>query len=157
MPDPAAAQWLWIGVLILAVWALLNARVVLRIMARPVPAEPSEAQGCSVQDPGSCRHLFHSPTARLIGGIPNALLGQVFYGLVVGTALASLGGGQVPRLWVGLLALAGTAAVVVSAYLLWNLVVVRRVRCRYCFLGQGLNLALLTLLVALYLRPNGWI
>jgi uncharacterized membrane protein len=81
--------------------------------------------------------VVQSPRARLFGGIPNALVGTLYYAVLAvaiwfaGTAMAAL----------ALAAAVGLAALT-SAYLAYSLACVTRRACPYCWTAHIVNWAL---------------
>lgn len=95
-------------------------------------------QVCQLQE-RSCGAIVWTRQARLLG-LPNSLLGMVWYLLVwLGAA------GAVPAAW--LLAPAA-ATVLMGAVLTYQLLRVLRVPCPLCFVSHGINLAILLLIAA---------
>jgi uncharacterized membrane protein len=82
--------------------------------------------------------VVESPRARLYGGVPNALLGAIYYpALAVGVAIVP----AMPALAIPLLAVAGFAAAT-SAVLAYSLLFVTRRPCPYCWTGHAVNWSL---------------
>ncbi len=88
--------------------------------------------------------VVQSPRARLFGGLPNALLGNAYYPLVV------------LLVWVRPLPLAldlaiaaAALAAVTSAFLAYSLLFVTRRACPYCWSAHAANWLLLAALLAL--------
>jgi len=79
------------------------------------------------------------PHARLFGGIPNALVGSVYYSLLAGAVWL----GQTSTLlrWTSVFAVVAAAAT--SAFLAYSLVVVTKRDCRYCWTSHAVNALLL--------------
>lgn len=95
-------------------------------------------------DEDSCARIVHTRWGRLLG-LPNAVYGLAWYLLVGGVAVADLAGAS-PG-WCALLLAGAAATVAVSAVLAWALVRRLRVACPLCFLGHGLNVAILGLIL----------
>lgn len=157
MPDPLETG-LWTAVLVLAVAGTVNALRVHSAAREPVAAVVPEDAACTLEDPAACKPVFHTPHAALFAGIPNYAFGIVYYALVIAAALQALLSRLDPLL--RLAVNAGTlAAVVVSLYLFFHLVFVRRVTCTLCFIGHGINVALAILVIWLMkiemARPQG--
>ncbi len=92
---------------------------------------------------GSEPSVVQTPRARVAGGVPNALLGLVYYAAL---AVASLLW-TVPGVWpLGLAAALGAAGF--SAYLAYSLLFVTRMPCVYCWTGHVVNWLLLALVFA---------
>ena len=81
--------------------------------------------------------VVQTPAARLYFGIPNALLGLVYYPFVA----AAFPFAAQPAVRAGL-SLAVTAAAISSIVLVVDLAFVRRQDCRNCYLAHAVNLAL---------------
>ena len=91
----------------------------------------------------TCRRILDTPQARLFG-LPNSLLGVVFYaGMVSYAALAWRDPGPFHLAALGVSGL----AVVVGVYLVYVLFRVLRVACPVCLICHGINLLLLILLI----------
>lgn len=92
----------------------------------------------------ACASIIFAPQARIFG-VPNSVVGQLFY-LAVATAVLTGGLDQsVARL---LLTAVSGVAVFLGAYLTYALLVVLRVHCILCYTSHAINLMLLALLVA---------
>ena len=92
----------------------------------------------------TCASIVFAPQARIFG-VPNSVVGQLFY---LTLATASLTGGldqSVARL---LLTTVSSVAVLLGAYLTYALLVVLRVHCILCYTSHAINVMLLALLVA---------
>lgn len=100
--------------------------------ARLVPAV------CRLED-SACDAVVHTPPARLIGGIPNALLGIVYY-MAIFIAAATNALWRLPVTVA--FAAAGALTVALGAYLAYELIAVMRVRCVLCMASHGMNAAL---------------
>jgi len=87
-------------------------------------------------DDKSCGSIVFHPDANVLG-IPNALLGIVFYGL---TILA--GFGLFPPLLVELLSILAWAGVVMGIYLTHALLVKIKVTCILCMISHSMTLAI---------------
>ena len=93
----------------------------------------------------TCALVVFAPAARVFG-VPNSLLGQVFY---VGLLAATLAGwleGTVLRVFLGI----SGVTVGLGLYLSYQLLVVLRIACPLCFTAHGVNLMLFA---ALWLQP----
>ncbi len=98
-----------------------------------VEKNPSYKAACDISDQVSCTKAFKSPYGKLFG-ISNTLVGMVFYALIF--VLAMLGFQQLVKY----LAMAGAAAAVLFAYLLYVKV---KSYCLVCTLTYVVNLLLL--------------
>ncbi|MCG3151314.1 MAG: hypothetical protein GEEBNDBF_00585 [bacterium] len=140
---------LWSAVLLCSVLGLVNVAYVIKSSqsseAHPEPST-DDAAACSLQDPAACKTLFRSPAASLIAGIPNSWLGGALYLATGGTAFVALfTGALLPALWLQFLLLACVAAMVMSLWLAYSLIFIRKTVCVPCFCGHALNLLLLIL------------
>jgi uncharacterized membrane protein len=89
--------------------------------------------------------VVQTPRARLLGGVPNALLGVVYYpALALAIWLATT------RLGLALVAVPVFAAAAVSAVLAYSLLRITRMPCAYCWTSHAINWTL-ALCVALLL------
>ncbi len=87
--------------------------------------------------------VVQTPRARLLGRIPNAAFGAVYYVGLSAAALA-LPNATVWRVAVG----ASIAAAAFSGYLAYSLLFVTRMPCRYCWTSHAINWLLPVVLVA---------
>lgn len=101
------------------------------------PGAPLVPAVCRLAD-SSCRNVVHTPAARLLAGIPNAVVGLGFYGLVL---VSIVGGWNNPAWLAGLLAAAGLA-VASGVYLVVQLYRVMRVSCSLCITAHVINVLL---------------
>ena len=85
--------------------------------------------------------VVQSRRARLLGGIPNAAFGLVYYPAVV---LAVAVGGRLPLL---LALLASLAAAAMSIVLAYSLLFVTRRWCTFCWLSHAINWLLVVVLL----------
>jgi hypothetical protein len=100
-------------------------------------------------NPG-CETVIHTPGARVFG-IPNSVLGAIYYLAAMTTALLDFP----PALATGLLA-AAWLAVALGVYLGYRLLRVERMSCRLCWTAHALNAVLAIVLTASYYRlPAG--
>ena len=95
-------------------------------------------------DAQTCASVVFARQARVFG-LPNSLLGQVFYA-AVGVAVG-VGGLEQPVTRVALAAASG-ATVLLGLYLTWSLLVVLRVHCPLCYTAHAINLALFVMLLS---------
>lgn len=140
---------LWYAVLLCSMLGLVNVAFVIKSArgpAAPQDSSVSDAAACSPQDPAACKTLFRSPGAHLIAGIPNSWLGGALYLATGGTALVVVFMGTLPpSIWLLLLLLGCIAAVLMSLWLAYSLICIRKTTCVPCFCGHALNLILLVL------------
>jgi uncharacterized membrane protein len=95
---------------------------------------------------GACNTVLETPYARVFG-IPNSVIGLLFYALVVVVCVVSRRTGSKVLLLYGLAA--SVMALPVSLYLAYALVYRLRRPCRLCFLSHAINLALVVLFAAM--------
>ena len=91
----------------------------------------------------TCATIVFTPRARVFG-VPNSVLGQLFY-----TALAILavaGGLDEPWIRLVLLGFSGVT-VMLGVYLTYSLLFVTRVNCVLCFTSHALNLVVFVILL----------
>jgi uncharacterized membrane protein len=90
----------------------------------------------------NCATVVQTPYARVFG-VPNSLLGIIYYGLCL---FWTLGGSSRPALrWV--LIGASGAAVVLGVYLIYSLRLKLHTHCPLCYAAHAINTLLLVLLV----------
>lgn len=118
----AVLLWIEIGAGITAASAALYGRY------RPLPAALTGPNICRLED-GGCGLLFRSKNAALLG-VPNSLLGLLFYTLLSTGLLAG---------WPDVILFAGSSlALFMSLYLAY--VLVRdHLECRICWIGHAVN------------------
>lgn len=85
--------------------------------------------------------VVQTPRARLIGRIPNAAFGVVYYAFTAGAVWIAAG----PALTV--LVAAAVVAATMSAVLAYSLLFVTRMPCPYCWTAHIVNACLLVLLI----------
>ena len=103
----------------------------------------------------SCVTVVQTPYARVFG-LPNSLLGIIYYVLLIARASTGLTLGppiafvaQAVRLAdLGLMA-AGAVTVVLGFYLIYALIAKLHIHCPLCYLGHAINATIFILLVAL--------
>ena len=95
-------------------------------------------------DAQTCAAVVFARQARVFG-VPNSLLGQVFYAAVA--VAAGVGGLEHAVARVALTAASG-GTVLLGLYLTWSLVVVLRVHCPLCYTAHVINLALFVTLLS---------
>lgn len=100
-------------------------------------AKTRRAQRGELDEPS----VVQSPRARLLAGLPNALLGTLYYPLL---AAAVWFAPRTAAVAIGVLA-AVTLAAAVSLVLAWSLLFVTRRPCRYCWTAHAVNWSLLPL------------
>lgn len=98
-------------------------------------------------DRGTCMTVLGHHDARLLG-VPNSLVGVLFYILVAASAVA--GSGNALRMVV---MIAAWIAVGSGVYLTYSLLVKIRIRCALCFASHSLNLLIALLMLIDEVRP----
>lgn len=92
----------------------------------------------------TCASIVFTPRARVFG-LPNSVLGQVFYvALLAGAPLGLL---DLPRLYM-LFVGASLVTVGLAVFLTYSLLFVTRVRCVLCLTSHGINTVIFLLLLA---------
>ena len=91
----------------------------------------------------TCSSIVFTPRARVFG-LPNSLLGQVFYVALIG---AVAGDFLFTKPLVYLFLLASLVTVFLGMYLSYSLLFLTRVPCKLCFTSHGINLVIFILLV----------
>ena len=92
----------------------------------------------------TCVTIVFTPRARVFG-LPNSVLGQVFYAaLVIGALTGRFEGGPLT-----LYLLASLVTVVLGAYLTYSLLFLTRVPCKLCFTSHFINLVIFIMLLTL--------
>ena len=92
----------------------------------------------------TCATIVFTPRARVFG-LPNSVLGQVFYAaLVIGALTGRFEGGPLT-----LYLLASLVTVVLGAYLTYSLLFLTRVPCKLCFTSHFINLVIFIMLLTL--------
>jgi uncharacterized membrane protein len=92
----------------------------------------------------TCASIVFTPRARVFG-LPNSVLGQVFYAaLVIGGLAGRLEGGALT-----LYLLASLVTVALGAYLTYSLLFLTRVPCTLCFTSHLINLVIFIMLLIL--------
>ncbi|HEY2931704.1 MAG TPA: vitamin K epoxide reductase family protein [Acidobacteriota bacterium] len=92
----------------------------------------------------TCAAVVFTPRARVFG-VPNSLLGQIYYILLVFTLWRGW-------LWqapvYGIVLAVSTLTVILGAYLTYSLLFLTRIPCKLCFTGHAINAAIWIILVA---------
>ena len=92
----------------------------------------------------TCATIVFTPRARVFG-LPNSVLGQVFYAaLVIGALTGRFEGGPLT-----LYLLASLVTVTLGAYLTYSLLFLTRVPCKLCFTSHFINLVIFIMLLTL--------
>lgn len=86
--------------------------------------------------------VVQTPRARLFGGLPNALLGALYYPLMAAGVWIALA--HVPALELALLAVSAVAAAT-SLVLAYSLLFVTKMPCPYCWASHAVNWLLFSL------------
>ena len=105
------------------------------------PADTRLPRGCRMER-GECSHVIEHPDARVLG-VPNALLGLVYY-----LVLLSAVGGLLPAPAWPWLRIAAWVSVIAGVYLTTSLLRKVRIPCPLCVTSHALNLIILILLQA---------
>jgi uncharacterized membrane protein len=137
---------IWYGVILTAALVgLVNAALFTAMIYGWLALDsPLLTRVCRV-DSGDCQKVITSPRARLFG-VPNSVLGVVWYLLTGSLAATALATGSLP-LRPALLALS-TLTVVVGIYLIWSLRCRLQVHCWFCYLGHTTNFIIFAGLLA---------
>ena len=91
----------------------------------------------------TCATIVFTPRARVFG-VPNSVLGQLFYPLLA--VVAVTGGLNEPLIRLVLLGASGVT-VLLGAYLTYSLLFVTRVNCVLCFTSHALNVVVFVILL----------
>jgi uncharacterized membrane protein len=91
----------------------------------------------------SCANILQTPEARIFG-IPNFVLGLVFYSVLVVTILGDIGG-----FLLDLLTATALFTVVLAAYLIYALRIRLKTDCVLCYAAHGINILIAMILIAL--------
>jgi uncharacterized membrane protein len=92
--------------------------------------------------------VVQTPRARVVGGVPNSLIGIGYY-FFLATASFALAD---PAVHIAAL-IASSLAAAMSLYLAYSLLFVTKMPCVNCWIGHFVNWALFVVLVVGYLRP----
>ena len=91
----------------------------------------------------TCATIVFTPRARVFG-VPNSVLGQLFYAtLAIVAAAGGLGDGLIRLVLLGF----SGVTVVLGAYLTYSLLFVTRVNCVLCFTSHAINLVVFVILL----------
>lgn len=137
----------WLAAALAALGLYVSAYFTLVYCGWAAPGSRLVPQVCRL-DAHHCTTILHTRYARVLG-VPNSAVGLVYYGAVLGLALA----GALPVLAPLLLA-AGLLTVGLGVYLTYHLLVTLRVPCPLCLASHGINLVL-TLVWGALLAPAG--
>jgi len=137
--------WLGLPLLGLAVLGFLDALYFVLVTYRWMRPDPPWLPRVCRLDEGTCARIVDTRHARVLG-LPNAVFGLAWYGIAGVAGAWMLAGRDLP--FCGPILAASLLTVALSAYLAWALVVRLRVACTLCFLGHGVNVALLLVLAA---------
>lgn len=129
---------------VLAVFGFVVASYFTAIAYRWINPQASYLPHFCRMGENTCASVVFTPRARVFG-IPNSVLGQVYYLLL----MSALWGGW---LWTapfyGLVLAASTLTVILGAYLTYSLLFLTRIPCKLCFTGHAINATLWIALVA---------
>jgi uncharacterized membrane protein len=95
-------------------------------------------------DQRTCQSLMHTVDAKMFG-LPNFLLGCMYYLVIVVTAIGVHIASDDPIL--GILVVLSLGAVLTSLYLTYSLVWKLRVNCSLCFASHAINIVIFILLL----------
>ena len=112
------------------------------------------------RDGSSCVTVVTTPYARVFG-VPNSLLGIIYYLLLIAGALGNWSFGTYPYVhftyfvisWVQLLILVSAGTTVLGFYLIYALRRKLQVDCPLCYTAHAINAALFVLLCIVAFRP----
>lgn len=110
------------------------------------PSAPLVPAACRLDD-NSCTVVVHTPPAKVIAGIPNALFGCIYY-VVILIAAATHSLRQGPFLLA--LVIAAAATVALGVYLTYQLYAVMRVHCVLCMMSHSINALLFIVWITLF-------
>ena len=92
----------------------------------------------------TCASIVFTPRARVLG-LPNSVLGQLFYAALLAGAPLGLLEQQLPfMLYLG----ASLVTVALAVYLSYSLLFITRVPCVLCFTSHGINAVIFLLLIS---------
>lgn len=128
----------------LSLAGLLDALYFVAVTYRWIQPDAAWLPRVCRMDQATCATIVDTPEARALG-LPNALYGLLWYAGVLGAGLTWLATGQLPA--AGWLLGVSVGTVLFSAYLAWALLGRLKVACPLCFLGHGINLAILLVLL----------
>ena len=83
----------------------------------------------------TCSRVIHSPRARVFG-LPNSLLGQLFYLAILAAVFADL---LFPKPYIWLFLSASFFTVALGIFLSYSLLYLTRIRCVLCFTSHAIN------------------
>jgi uncharacterized membrane protein len=92
----------------------------------------------------TCASIVFTPRARVFG-LPNSVLGQLYYASLIGGAPLDLLDGEFYTLFLA----ASTLTVLLAIYLTYSLLFITRVPCTLCFISHAINFTIFLLLLAL--------
>jgi uncharacterized membrane protein len=142
--------WAPVALLVLAAVQLaINLYFVGLLYPLPAPLTRLLARAAAVcgVDGGSCRRVFGTKYARIVGGVPTVLLGVPWSVALLVLGAATLATGACP-LWLPAFVVS-CATVPLGAYLTWVLYRVLRESCPLCLTGHAINAAVTGLLWSL--------
>lgn len=142
------SAWAAWGLAALALCGLLNSVYFTLIYFRVVRPDNSMLPSFCRIGRGTCEAVVFTRYGRVFG-VPNSVLGIVFYLVIVDAGLSGIMGGHYGRLGIALTA--SILSVVLSIYLVWALLVRLRAVCVFCMVGHALNVGIAGLLLWLRL------
>lgn len=134
--------------LFVSVLGAVNALVFTLVMLGVIQADSPFVTRICRMDTGDCSKVVNSPRARLIGGIPNTVVGLVWYIVAAGSATYGLVTGLIPFMTALLIVSAFT--VVISLFLIYSLITRLKVVCKFCYMGHFCNIGIFIILLLLF-------
>lgn len=131
-------------IVVLALVGALDALYFVLVDQRKLRPDPRWLPPVCRMDEATCMRILDTPYARVFGW-PNAVYGLAWYVLLGTLATWALVTGQL-LLCVPLIVIA-ILTVLLSVYLAWALLFQLETLCPLCFLGHGINAAILVALV----------
>jgi uncharacterized membrane protein len=132
-------------ILVTALAGLANSAVFSAMMYGWLAVEsPLVTRVCRL-DAEDCRKVISSPRARLFG-VPNSVLGMLWYVLAALASGSALATGSLP-LRPALIAIS-FLTVLVGIFLIWSLRVRLKVHCWFCYAGHAVNFIIFAGLLA---------
>lgn len=95
------------------------------------------------RDGSNCVTVVQTPYARVFG-VPNSLLGILYYSALI---LWSLAPSRAPGWFLGLLVAASVVSVLLGFYLIYSLIARLHTHCPLCYTAHAINATLLILLI----------
>ena len=144
-------MWLiFVAVIVLSAVGLWNALYFSLVMHGKLSPDSKIVPGFCRPEESTCRRVTDTPSARVFFGVPNADWGIAFYAVLIIWSVWWFVTGDI--LWPDAVQIASAFAVGLSVYLAFVLIFRLKMSCPFCFLGQGINVALAMLIWAV-LQP----